>query len=162
MTDGSMVPIAFAALLLLAAASDVRSLRIPNLLPMLVLLLFVAAWLWGFPFRDPLWSHLTHFALALVGGMALFHFRWFGGGDAKLYAAVAIWFGLGNAILLLLLTTVTGALIVVARMFFHVLRALASNADRSAPGQPSLFERKIPYGIAIAAGGITALFWTYA
>ncbi|WP_170935589.1 A24 family peptidase [Sphingopyxis indica] len=160
MTDLLAFQVAFVAILLLATASDIHSLRIPNLLPALMILLFLAAWVWGFPFRDPIWSHLAHFALALAAGMALFHFRWFGGGDAKLYAAVALWFGLGDAVLLLLLTALTGALVVVVRMLFHIFRALAFDS-----GPPEhrrrLFERKIPYGIAIAAGGIVTLLQTY-
>ncbi|PKP86337.1 MAG: hypothetical protein CVT78_13745 [Alphaproteobacteria bacterium HGW-Alphaproteobacteria-17] len=157
----TLIKIAFVTILLLAAYSDARRYLIPNVYSAAVVLLFIAAKLTGFDFPEPLWTHLLHFGIALGVGLALFYFRWFGGGDVKLYAAIALWFGMSQALLLLLITTVTGALIVVARMIWF---ALATWFGRdSAPGaqKARMFERRIAYGIAIAAGGISSLFIVY-
>lgn len=159
MTDWPIIiGAAYAAVLLAAAVSDARRYRIPNLYPALLVLLFVAARVAVFPFDAPLWSHLVHFGVALLVGMLLFHFRWFGGGDAKLYAAVALWFGIGDAIFLLFLTSVTGAIIVMFRIIFHILRGIGGGTGGS---RQQLLARKIPYGIAIAAGGCASFAWLY-
>ena len=149
---------AFSVVLVLAAWSDMRRFRIPNVYPAIIAALFVAAWFSGFAFAAPLWSHGAHFAIALVAGMMLFRFGWFGGGDAKLYAAIALWFALGQAWLLLLVTTLVGALIVVVRMLWHIARTWFGSGEAS---RTRLFDRKIAYGLAIAAGGIAAIFRVY-
>lgn len=144
--------------LLLAAISDARSFRIPNIYPAAMVALFVVALLTGFGFDEPAWQHVAHFAIALAIGMILFHFDVVGGGDAKLYAATALWFGLSDGIRLFVLTTVTGGAIVLIRMGYNLLRI----AFGSASGETtSIFKRKIAYGIAIAAGGIAMILITY-
>ncbi|MFZ5727306.1 MAG: A24 family peptidase [Pseudomonadota bacterium] len=151
----------FVLLLLIAAASDLRYLRIPNLIPALIILLFVIGWLAGFPFTGPWWAHGFHFAAALLVGMLLFRFGWFGGGDAKLYAACALWFSFSDALLLMFVTTASGAVIVLARalaLFARTFLAFGGPADGPRPKRVS---RDIPYGIAIAAGGIVSLFAAY-
>lgn len=149
---------ALTALLLLAAWSDARHFRIPNLYPAIIIAVFPLAWWGGFPFDDPLWSHMAHFAITLLIGMALFRFGWFGGGDVKLYAALALWFGLPKALLLLVITTVSGGVIVLVRMIFYVLTLWYGSGDNKTP----LFQRRIAYGIAIAAGGIFSIWTWYA
>lgn len=153
MTISLMIKIAFAAMLLAAAYSDARRFLIPNIYPLLVILLFIAAWLVGFEFHAPLWKHLLHFAIALAAGMLLFRFRWFGGGDAKLYAAVALWFGIGDAIPLLFITTLAGAAIVVVRVILRLFGRGAAISKTS--------DRRIAYGVAIAIGGIAAMYHVY-
>lgn len=143
-------------LLLMAAWSDARRFRIPNLFPALLIALFPLAWWLGFPFADPAWSHLAHFAITLVVGMGLFRLRWFGGGDVKLYSALALWFGLSHALPLLVVTTVSGGVIVIIRMLYHMMTLWFGNGD----GKQRLFERRIAYGIAIAAGGVVSI-WNY-
>lgn len=145
-------------LLLLAAWSDARRFRIPNLYPALVIAVFPLAWWLDFPFDDPLWSHLAHFAITLVVGMALFRWGWFGGGDVKLYAAIALWFGLPKALLLLVVTTISGGVIVIVRMLLHLMGIWFGSGG----GKARLFERRIAYGIAIAAGGIVSIWTWYA
>lgn len=156
-----IVAAVFAAILLGAAISDAWRYRIANFYPLFVIGLFAAAWWLGFPFDATLWSHLLHFSAALLAGMLLFHFRWFGGGDAKLYAAIALWFGIGDAVFLLFTTTMSGAVILLIRILFHILRGFTGSAVEAPTGRKALLARKIPYGIAIATGGIVSLFWIY-
>lgn len=151
---------AFVAVLLLAAYSDLRRLLIPNVYPAIMIVLFVIATLLGFPFTGPLWSHLLHFAVALSVGLGLFYIRWFGGGDVKLYAAIALWFGLSQAWFLLLVTALSGVAVVLFRLLVHFVRVLLPSGRASAGGIRKS-DRRIPYGIAIAAGGIISLFFHY-
>lgn len=91
---------------------------------------------------EPL-SHLAHFGLALAGALALFGFRIWGGGDAKFYAACALWFGLDRALLFLVATAAAGVFVVVAS-------GVSAKIQRK-----KAWRREIPYGVAIAAGAIT-------
>ena len=109
--------LAAAAFVLLGAAySDLKQFKIPNLMPALLLALYgcyvAIVGLSAFS-----WWHAAHFAIALIVGMALFAMKWFGGGDAKLYAAVALWFPLQKGPLLLLYVGMAG--LVLAIMFMH-------------------------------------------
>jgi prepilin peptidase CpaA len=131
--------------LLLAAASDVRAFRISNIFPALLILLFLASrTIWGFAPADL--AHLTHFIVALAVGMLLFKVGWVGGGDAKLYAAAALWFAGTNAALLIFATGLAG---LVLAIFYILKRKLGSPPDRS-----KRTERRIPYGVAIAGGAL--------
>jgi prepilin peptidase CpaA len=133
------------ACLALAAFSDVRAFRIPNIYPALLILLFLGArMLWGFSFDD--WWHLLHFAIALIVGMLLFKFGWVGGGDAKLYAGAAIWFSGTNAAMLIFATGIAGLLLAIVYLLKRKLR----RSDQQVPKK----DRRIPYGLAIAIGAL--------
>lgn len=135
--------------LLAAALSDLRSFRIANVLPAILLLLFPIAYgLAGF--SDALWENVFHFLLALLIGMALFSRGWVGGGDAKLYAAAAIWFGWSGAVALIFLTGIAGLILALA---FIVARKMGLR--KNIPKE----DRRIPYGVAIAAGAILTAGW---
>lgn len=149
---------AFVAILGLAAFSDARRFLIPNIYPLGLLLLGTVAWFVGFPFVAPLWSHLLHFVVALGVGMLLFHFGWFGGGDVKLYAAVAFWFGFSNGFFLLFVTSICGVAIVALSILLRLLRTGLGSGERE---KGSFMKRRIAYGLAIAAGGIFSLFWVH-
>lgn len=148
-------------LLLAAAATDIRQRRIPNIIPVLVVIIFIVGWMAGFPFSGPWWAHGFHFAAALLVGMLLFYFGWFGGGDAKLYAACALWFSFSEAILLLFVTTISGAIIVVARMLIIFARSSVASSGPANGLRQKSSSRSIPYGLAIAAGGMVSIFSVY-
>ncbi len=135
----------WAVCLLFAAVSDIRSFRIPNIYPALLLILFlVSRLIWGFPPADLV--HLLHFAIALAAGMVLFRMGWLGGGDAKLYAAGAIWFAGLNAAMLIFATGMAGVLLAVFYILKRKLSLQTGSSKRS--------ERRIPYGVAIAGGAL--------
>jgi len=152
------IDVAYVGLLALAAFSDARRFIIPNILPLGLLLLGIVAWFVGFPFSGPLWSHILHFAVALGVGMLMFHFGWFGGGDVKLYAAVAFWFDFSEGLMLLLLTSLGGVAVVLLSLALLTLRTWLGSAPAK---KGRLRDRRIAYGIAIAAGGILNFFMLY-
>lgn len=135
--------------LLMAALSDLRSFRISNIFPIILLLLFpVAHGLTGL--SSALWPNVFHFLLALIIGMVLFGRSWIGGGDAKLYAAVALWFNWSGAATLIFLTGISGLVLVFA---FIAARKMGFRKD--IPKK----DRRVPYGVAIAGGAILNAAW---
>ena len=151
MTISLVIMALWVAVLLAAAASDWRSFRIPNILPVIsIILFFVAHAYWGF--TQDLWSNAFHFLIALSFGMALFALRWIGGGDAKLYAATALWFSMKSAALLIFMTGISGLLLafcyLIARIFFRQKHLSKDIRDKRKQ------ERRIPYGIAISFGAL--------
>lgn len=138
--------------LIAAAICDMWVFRIPNILPGISILLFGVTQIISSSAIVP-WENIAHFAATLIIGMFLFSRGWIGGGDAKLYAATSLWFPASGAVAMLFLTTISGA--VLAGLFI-IARLLGLR--KNVPKQ----DRRIPYGVAIATGGIgTAAFWDW-
>lgn len=135
--------------LIAAAISDFRSFRIPNFLPAILIVLFGIVYGVG-GFAGASWENLLHFLVALVAGMILFGRGWIGGGDAKLYAAAALWFNWAGAVTLLFMTTIAGLILAVT-----FIGARMSGLRKNVPKA----DRRIPYGVAIATGAILNAAW---
>lgn len=138
---------------LVASWYDGRYRRIPNWLCAATALagLAVTAWSAG-PTALP--GNALHLLIALVVGMVLFRLGVFGGGDAKYYAAVAGWFGMAKAVLLLLSVTMSGLVLLV---IWFTSRRLAGVPIRRTAGSGL---DGLPYGIAIGAGAVIAMATT--
>jgi prepilin peptidase CpaA len=145
--------LAAAAALLVAAASDLRRFLIPDgcslaLLGAFALFALSGATMGAWPL------HLLAGLVAFVLGAALFAARLFGGGDVKLFAATALWAGPALAMPLVLAMALAGGLLVL----LIAARLLAQRALAPAGGPAdSLRAQPVPYGIAIAAGGLFVL-----
>jgi prepilin peptidase CpaA len=149
--DASAILLSIWVLILLGGAfTDMRALRIPNIIPGLLILLFIAIHSYA-GFTAVIWPNLLHFLVALAIGMLLFHIRWIGGGDAKFYAAAALWFDWKGAVALIFLTSVAGLLLAII-----LILARKAGLRKSVAKE----DRRIPYGVAIAAGAIASAAWT--
>jgi len=141
----------FAVPLLAGAYQDWRYRRLPNALCLATFAVGVGA---TFAMQGPLAAGMAviHSLLALLMGMFLFSRGWIGGGDAKFYAGAAAWFPLAAGWLLILCVSLAGLLLLIAWFpFRHTLATVAS-------GQRDEAEyRKLPYGVAIAAGSWVTL-----
>jgi prepilin peptidase CpaA len=98
--------VAFGGLLLAASCCDVLRLRIPNIIPVALVVLFALQMLLG-DVQAPL-DHLLAMGLALVILLPLFALNMLGGGDVKLLAAVALWLGMNKLAALLILVGIVG------------------------------------------------------
>ena len=95
------------ALLAAAALQDTIQLRISNYITIAVFVLgIVAMGVTGF--RTELWQNAALFALVLTVGAILFSRNILGGGDVKLFAAVALWTNFGASLGLIALIFVCG------------------------------------------------------
>ena len=152
----------FALLLLWAAWSDIQSFTIPNRVSLAIVLLYPAHVI-ASPAQVE-WLFACGLALLIfaVGAFA-FARGWFGGGDVKLLTAATLWAGPLMFSELILVTALAGgalALVAVAQpRMTPILAQLRITwlpelpVTPAAPGKASL-RTNIPYGVAIAAGGL--------
>lgn len=148
---------AAAGLLVLAAVCDWRDYMIPNLVPGGLAALYPFYVLAAERGVDWQGGALCG-AGVLAVGFGLFAMRAFGGGDAKMMAAVALWAGPKLLLPYLLFTAVAGGgltLLLIAGwrvVSFYPAAAYAMPGRRLSGKGPA-----IPYGVAIAIGGMAAL-----
>lgn len=144
------------ALMILAAAFDVTSYRIPNWLTALTAAMFVPVALYvGMPMAAFGGHVLMGIALFLIG-YVLFALGLFGGGDAKLMAAAGLWFGFDRSLNFLLFTGLAGgflALVVLAMVTLHVNFEVTEASFRE---KFRKLTPPVPYGFALAVGAILA------
>jgi len=147
--------IAFAALLLIAAVYDIRDRRIPNWTVIAMIAAFLVAAVFGLTPQGWL-SSLGAFAIALAGSGGLYLFGALGAGDSKLFSATALFLGLGNLLLLTCATAMAGGLLAIG---FLVFRPRSAMRGLTARGRAEEGKSGIPYGVAIAIGGLaTAVY----
>ena len=145
--------------LALTVASDASTLKIPNRIPVAIVGLYPAYALAGWPSVDVIGGMLTGCAVLFIGFVA-FSRGVFGGGDAKMLAALALWAGPSLILELVLVTSVAGGLIAVAMAGSAKLRRRAPAGRGGEIGcvaveaEVPILYRPMPYGIAIAAGGV--------
>ncbi len=150
------VPVASAlaaAALLIAAAEDAASRRIAN-----GLCLAVAGSALALLVQLPLVVALAHVGIALAGlllGTFAFARGLVGGGDVKLMAATLLWAGPD----LLELNLAGAGLVAVAMGVVMLGQAALAGRGRGAAGAgvPDALPASMPFGVAIAAGGLLVL-----
>lgn len=137
--------IALAIALVTAAFTDIRRRQIDNWLNGAIAL---AAPLFWWASGLSLWPDIALqlgvavAAFALFAG--LFALKMMGGGDVKLLTALALWIKWDDFVQLLVVMAIAGGLLTVVMLMWHTARR---QKDRLA----------IPYGVAIAFGGLFVL-----
>lgn len=146
----------FPLALIYAALRDVGTFVIPNWLTGGLALLFVPlALIAGMGFQD-FGFHAAVGAGALIAGMAAFAFRAAGGGDAKLFAAAALWLGPSAFLSFFVVMAFAGGLLGIALMGFRRWPLPASLSEVNWVLRLHSSAQGIPYGLAIAIGGVAA------
>jgi prepilin peptidase CpaA len=156
----AVILIVFPLLLTYAALGDIRNLRIPNWLNGLIFAAFFpVALVMGMPLEMIPW-HLLSFAVALALGIALFSFGFIGGGDGKMLAAVAVWFGWSDPLMtFLIFTALCGGLQALAHLAWKTLSLEYGVWGKEGALKKKVLSQKmeLPYGLAIAAGGLLTM-----
>lgn len=159
-----MVPLiflsAFPAALIIAALNDIYEFKIPNWVSIVLFCAYFAAGLGFGAGADILVEGAILACAALVAGFALFALRIVGGGDAKLLAASAPWIGFSALPSFLVYVALSGAALSIALLLFRRMPAMPFYEQ--APWLMRLHQRPkdIPYGVAIAAGGLLSFSQT--
>lgn len=151
----SLMLAVFVAAIVIAVAWDIAKLEIPNTISVVLILAFLAGGLAGGIGWVAMLSHLGAGIAALFVGVFLHRFGVWGGGDVKLAAALAIWFGWVPLMNWLLLVAIIGGILAVVILVYRQLplpdTAPAWLLRLHAPSEG------IPYGVAIGSGAL--LVW---
>ena len=145
----------FPALMAFAASSDLFTMTISNRLSLALagsffLLTLVTGMAW-----TAFGMHLAAGAVVLVFAFGFFSQGWIGGGDAKLAAATALWFGFDFLLDYLVYASLFGGVLTLMLIQFRKLPLPGPLARQ--PWIMRLHEAGggIPYGIALAAAALT-------
>jgi prepilin peptidase CpaA len=148
--------IAFGVVMAAAAFEDFRRLVIPNLLPILLCLL----WPIYFAAAPSVMGALSAIGCALavfLVGAVLFARGYLGGGDVKLLSAATLWAGPAGTPELLMLTGVLGgalALFLLMPFGGHLVMAARGMLGHPMPDAPTGRASAVPYGVAIAGAAL--------
>ena len=129
-------------MLLACSVWDLKTRTIPNWLNLAIALLAIPFW---FSIDLPLWPNIAiQVAVAFVAFWvfaAAFAMGAMGGGDVKLIAALALWLPWQAVLVLVFLMSIAGGVLTAGYLIVH---KLARREDKL----------EIPYGVAIAFGGL--------
>lgn len=152
-----LVLMVFPALLALAAGWDIASYTIPNRIPLAIAAAFtvfaLAAGFGGAQFG----LHLAAGLVALAAGFAMFAAGYIGGGDAKLFAATALWFGFHDLPAYALTAAVLGGGLTLAILLARRMPLPAGLVRQGWIARLHDPRAGIPYGVALAAGALVVL-----
>jgi prepilin peptidase CpaA len=145
------------AMLAAAALWDLASFTIPNPLTLALAAMFgVFALTLGFS-PALAGTHLLTGSAGLVIGFALFALGYIGGGDAKLYAGMALWLGAHDLVIYTLVATILGGLLTLTLLALRQLPLPAGLARQDWIIKLHDSRSGIPYGVALAAGAFVIL-----
>lgn len=144
----------FPVAMIYAAVMDLFTMTIPNRISLALIVGFFAAAAFSGLGWVEVAKHAGAGALVLTCTIAMFSQGWIGGGDAKLLAAVSLWFGFDNLL----------DYVVVAALFGGLLTMLILSYRQFIPSvmigghdwAERLHDKKggVPYGIALGAAGL--------
>ena len=144
----------FPALMAFAASSDLLTMTISNRLSLALAGGFCLLAIVTGMSLAAIGLHLAAGALVLLAAFGFFSQGWIGGGDAKLVAATALWFGFDNLVDYLVYASLFGGVLTIVLIQFRKLPLPAPLARQ--PWILRLHETGggIPYGIALAAAAL--------
>ncbi|MCE9523440.1 MAG: prepilin peptidase [Alphaproteobacteria bacterium] len=142
------------AAMITAAAYDATTLTIPNWISLLLFAVFpVLAFSSGMGWAES-GVHLAIGLAALAIGIALFAANLIGGGDAKLFAAVCLYMGSASVASFVFAVALAGGLLACAVLAIRSVALTGITTRFSWLHRLSTSGTGIPYGVAIAAGGL--------
>ena len=144
----------FPALMAFAAASDLFTMTISNRVSLALAAGFLAlALLSGMGLYDTL-AHIGAGAAVLAVAFACFAMGWIGGGDAKVAAGAALWFGFGHLMNYLVYASLFGGVLTLLLLQFRQWPLPYAFSGQTWLLRLHAKESGIPYGIALAIGAL--------
>jgi prepilin peptidase CpaA len=147
-------------LTLFSCMSDVRSLRIPNLYALAILVCFVPAWLTSPAAFGPLWYHVTAMGIMFVLTYIMFCQGMMGGGDSKLGTALGLWVGLKGLLPFVFYMALMGGVLGLLTVGLQKKKLFINPKPGSWIEQAQAGQNAVPYGIAISFGSWAAFYHT--
>jgi prepilin peptidase CpaA len=144
----------FPAMMAFAASSDLFTMTIANRVSLILVGGFaLLAIMTGMSGADML-SHAGAAAAVLAVVFVFFACGWIGGGDAKLAAATALWFGFAHLADYLLYASLLGGALTVLLIQFRNLPLPQLFVGREWAERLHRRDGGVPYGIALAAAAL--------
>jgi prepilin peptidase CpaA len=146
----------------LAARSDYRGFKIPNIVPLVIIGAFVVSYgvLTLTEQRDvffkPIGSHIGSALLVLMVTGAMFALKQLGAGDSKFATAVALWVGLPGLVPFLFYMALSGGVIAGVSLALRKWKPVKKPHKGSWIDMAQKGHGSVPYGIAIAIGATLA------
>jgi len=144
----------FPATMAFAAASDLLTMTIANRISLILAAGFAVVAVLGGLSGAVLVSHLAAGVAVLGAAFVCFACRWIGGGDAKLSAAIALWFGFGNLFEYFIDASILGGALTLLILLFRTRPLPAVLAGSEWAERLHQHDAGIPYGIALAAAAL--------
>lgn len=153
MTDAIKLFI-FPALMAFAASSDLLTMTISNRLTLALAACFLLlAPLTGMSLVEFGW-HVAASALVLTITFGFFARGWIGGGDAKLAAVIALWFGFSHLLVYFIYASLFGGALTLLLLQFRRFPLPLMFARQSWIQRLHEPGGDVPYGIALAASAL--------
>jgi prepilin peptidase CpaA len=154
MLTDSLKLLFFPGVMAFAAFSDLFTMTISNRLSLALAGGFAVLTVVSGMSLPAVGMHLGAAALVLVVSFVLFTQGWIGGGDAKLAAATALWFGFDHLLDYLIYASLFGGVLTIALLQFR--RWPLPDVLARQGWIERLHERSggVPYGIALAAAAL--------
>lgn len=144
----------FPALMAFAAASDLFTMTISNKISLaLIAGFFILAVLTGMP-PAVVAMHAGAGLSVLVVAFGCFAMGWIGGGDAKVAAVAALWFGFDHLLPYLVYASLFGGVLTFAMMQFREWPIPYALGSQQWLLRLHSKDSGIPYGVALAAGAL--------
>ncbi|XSG81588.1 MAG: A24 family peptidase [Methyloligella sp. ZOD6] len=156
MIQNALILTIFPACMAFAAAMDLITMTVPNRIPLVLIIGFAClAPLVGLSLSE-IGIHVAAAIAALAVGFGMFAMGWIGGGDAKLFAVTVLWLNPEALLVYVFISAILGGVLTLLLL-----------AYRSYPLPPFMMSQDwvmrlhhpqegVPYGIALAAGGLIA------
>ncbi len=144
----------FPALRAFAAASDLFTMTIPNRVSLALIACFLLLALFTGMGASEILLHVAAGAIVLVVAFGCFAMGWIGGGDAKVAAAAALWFGFVHLMNYLLYASLFGGALTLLLLQFRQWPLPYPLAAQVWLLRLHAKESGIPYGIALALGAL--------
>jgi prepilin peptidase CpaA len=158
----SIIWLLFLAIGLYAAAIDLATYKIPNSAALALCFLFAV--IASYRYSEVHWlGHLGAGAISLVVGIVLYLIWHMGAGDAKLFAAFALWAGFDSIIRLLFWVAVGGmfqlGVIYLLRRLVPVLQQYFPRLYGWRLPRVLVNKEAVPFGVGIVLGAVVASHW---
>ncbi len=137
-----------------AATSDLVTMTISNKVSAVLIVGFVAMAAWAGMDLNTFGLHVLAGAAMLGVGIVFFALNWVGGGDAKLFAATALWLGWTHLFEYVIAIGIYGGLLTLGLIMIRKQPMPAFVIRQNWFARLHDRESGIPYGIALAAAGL--------
>jgi prepilin peptidase CpaA len=144
----------FPALMVFAAISDLFTMTISNRVSIALAAGFLVLALAGGMATSEILIHFAAGAVVLAFAFGCFAMGWVGGGDAKVAAAAALWFGVAHLMNYLLYASLLGGALTLLLLQFRQWPLPLALTSQTWLTKLHAKESGIPYGIALAISAL--------